>query len=143
MPLQQLIYSSTATKDFSEAHLSFLLLNARKNNQALGVTGLLLYDAGSFLQVLEGEGASIEALFRRIGRDPRHARVSRLLSRDVVAREFGEWSMGFVATKAIATTLPGYSDYLHHRSDEARAGALAARLVSQFRDGQHRQHVER
>jgi hypothetical protein len=143
MPLQQLIYTSSAAKDFSETHLSFLLLSARKNNQAAGVTGILLYDAGSFLQVLEGEGATIEALYRRIGRDPRHVRVSRLLARDIVAREFGEWSMGFVATNAIATTLPGYSDYLQHRHDAARAGALAARLVSQFRDGQHRQHVER
>jgi FAD-dependent sensor of blue light len=143
MSLQQLIYSSTATKEFSEAHLSFLLLNARQNNQSLGVTGILLYDAGSFLQVLEGEGATIEALYRRISRDPRHAHVSKLLTREINAREFGEWSMGFVATKAIATSLPGYSDYLQHRGDPAGAGALAARLVSQFRDGQYRQHVER
>lgn len=143
MALQQLIYNSTAGKDFSETHLAFLLLNARKNNQALGVTGLLLYDAGAFLQVLEGEGATLEGLYRRIRRDPRHVRVSTLLSREVDTREFGEWSMGFVATTDIATALPGYSDYLQHRGDTARAGALAARVIAQFRAGQYRQHVER
>jgi FAD-dependent sensor of blue light len=142
MGLQQLIYTSSAIKAFTETQLSFLLLNARKNNQALGVTGILLYDAGAFLQVLEGEAATVAALYHRIERDPRHTRVSKVLTVDIAARSFGEWSMAFVATKDIAKSLPGYSDFLQHRNDPTRAGDLAAKLVLQFRDGRYRQYID-
>ena len=142
MSLQQLIYTSFAVKDFTETQLSFLLLNARKNNQGLGVTGILLYDAGAFLQVLEGHAAAVEALYHRIERDPRHKRVSKLLTLEIATRAFGEWSMAFVAATPIATSLPGYSDFLLHRNDPTRAGDLAAKLVMQFRDGRYRQYVD-
>lgn len=143
MALQQLIYTSSAVKEFTETQLSFLLLNARKTNQGLGVTGILLHDAGAFLQVLEGEAAAVEALYHRIARDPRHTRVSKVLTLEIATRSFGEWSMAFVATTTIATSLPGYSDFLQHRNDPTRAGDLAAKLVLQFRDGRYRQYIDR
>lgn len=143
MSLQQLIYTSSAVKDFTETQLSFLLLNARKNNQMLGVTGILLYDAGAFLQVLEGDGATVQTLYERIERDPRHRRLSKVLTLEIAARAFGEWSMAFVATKTIAASLPGYSDFLQHRNDPTRAGDLAAKLVRQFRDERYRKYIER
>lgn len=142
MGLKQLIYTSSAGQDFSETQLSFLLLNARKNNRELGVTGILLYDAGSFLQVLEGEAATVDALYGRIARDPRHTRVSRLITREISTRAFGEWSMAFVATSSIAASLPGYSDFLQHRGDPTRAADLASKLVMQFLNGDYRRYVE-
>jgi hypothetical protein len=53
-----LVYVSSATKPFSPDELSELLAQARVDNAALGITGMLLYSNGNFMQVLEGGGAS-------------------------------------------------------------------------------------
>ena len=135
MGLRQLIYSSTAVQHITEVDLSLILLGARKNNRALGVTGLLLYAGGSFLQVLEGEGTSVSTLFERIASDPRHARVTPLLHTTIDARQFGGWEMGFVSPKHVANELPGYSDYLRQLDNPSAAGTAAARLLAQFRAG--------
>lgn len=102
---------------------------------------MLLYHEGSFLQVLEGEQSSVEALFARIGEDPRHCRVMVLLRRSIDAPQFAEWSMGFVDVKGVAGGLPGYSDFLRHRSDPAQAGSLAATVLAQFGEGKFRNLV--
>lgn len=96
---------------------------------------MLLYHEGSFLQVLEGAAENVEMLFERIGRDPRHRRVMVLLRRSIDARQFQDWSMGFVDVKSVAAGLPGYSDFLQHGNDPARAGSLAAKVLAQFCEG--------
>ena len=81
--VMQLVYASGATVKFDQLQLKDLLVKARKNNQALGLSGLLLYEAGSFLQVLEGPAAQVAMMFKRIEKDPRHGRVMMLLKRQV------------------------------------------------------------
>ena len=61
--MHQVVYASAAVEAFSEVQLVQLLARARTNNERLGVTGLLLYDEGSFLQVLEGDAKVIELLY--------------------------------------------------------------------------------
>ena len=142
MALEQLIYTSTAAKDFGELELSRLLLQARRNNARNDLTGMLLYRERSFLQVLEGETGMLDAVFAHIARDDRHTRVSVLLRQQVQARQFGGWAMGFVADKRIAETLPGFSDFLLHRGDMTRATGLATSILAKFRDGKYRSIVE-
>ena len=52
--LTQLIYVSKATRALDKEELTTLLGKIRPNNSRLGITGILLHDSGSFLQVLEG-----------------------------------------------------------------------------------------
>jgi len=139
--MEQLIYSSAALKDLNGVELSRILLSARKNNAGLGITGMLLYHEGSFLQVLEGDEANVEALFQRIGKDPRHGRVLILLRRSIQARQFQDWSMGFVDIKGIAGGLPGYTEFLRHRNDPKIAGSVAAGVLTQFCEGRFRNLV--
>lgn len=141
MALIQLIYSSAAVKPLSEVELSRILLAARRNNSALGISGMLVYHDGSFLQVLEGEEKGVETLFERIGKDARHCRVMTLLRRSIDAPQFKDWSMGFLDIKGIAGALPGYSDFLRSRSDPARAGSMAAEVLAQFGEGKFRNSV--
>jgi FAD-dependent sensor of blue light len=139
--MYQVVYSSAAVEVFSEAQLTELLARARVNNQRLGVTGMLLYHEGSFLQVVEGEAEVLEALFKTISRDKRHHRVVPLLKRPVEERHFGNWKMGFAAVKNLPKNMPGYSDYLRQRGDPAEAGNAAARLLAAFRDGRFQSYV--
>ena len=92
----EVIYASAEVQPFTATALAELLAKARKNNHALGVSGMLLHHNGSFLQVLEGPEPIVDALFTKIGKDPRHARMMIVKRRSISQRAFGEWSMGFV-----------------------------------------------
>jgi hypothetical protein len=140
----QLIYASAAAVPFDEATLEALLRKARENNHRLGVTGLLLYDKGSFLQVLEGEEAVVRPLFDHICKDPRHSKATLLRLAEVEQRAFGEWSMGFVSERRFRLgAIPGYDDYLSRRGQGDTRGAEEAvqRVLVAFRDGRYRNAV--
>ena len=85
-----IVYVSSAVQPFSQSELIALLESCRKNNAAAGVTGMLLYKEGSFMQVLEGEQTNVQQVFAKIARDPRHAGVSVLLKQNLAARDFDD-----------------------------------------------------
>lgn len=90
-----LAYVSSATHLMTQTELLELLAQARDINKELGVTGMLLYKDGSFLQVLEGEEEAVHDVYRRICNDPRHDRVHVLFDEPIENRDFPDWSMGF------------------------------------------------
>jgi hypothetical protein len=138
----QLIYRSAARTRLSQAELAELLAGARANNTELGLTGILLYDDGSFLQMLEGEREPLIALYARILLDPRHTAVTKLLEREIGEREFGDWKMGFVLVTRLRAELPGYSDFLQPGGEAISNGSQALKVLSQFRQGSFRSQVD-
>ncbi|MBA3870004.1 MAG: BLUF domain-containing protein [Anaerolineae bacterium] len=111
--LNHLIYASSSTRLMQEQDLVAILTKSHENNARLDVTGMLLYRGGNFLQVLEGQEAVIDDLFKVIMQDPRHHQVTLLLKRAVPSRQFEHWEMGFTNIDTIDTsTLPGYTPYL-------------------------------
>ena len=92
--LLQLVYKSTATRDMTNADLRELLQQARSNNEERGITGLLLYVNGRFLQVLEGPESAVRDLFNTIEGDSRHTSVEMLLTTHTAERTFPDWKMG-------------------------------------------------
>jgi hypothetical protein len=96
MPFQ-LCYASTATCEMPRDELLALLTYARKRNADDGVTGLLLFQGGHFVQVLEGEPQSVRTTFKRICGDARHTRIALLFEELVSERQYRDWSMGFQA----------------------------------------------
>jgi hypothetical protein len=135
----QLAYVSSACTPFSQGELVDLLKQARAKNERLGVTGLLLYKDGNFLQVLEGESDIVHQLIRQIEADPRHRDTTVLLDEPVTARSFPDWSMGFRnLSDPQIQALPGFSDLMNHARQPARMAADAAgcrALVEFFRAG--------
>lgn len=111
--MQQIIYFSRATRPMSGEDLKGLLDKARTHNQAHKISGLLLYQAGFFLQVLEGDPEVVMDLFARIEKDERHTGVQMLFDQEVAERGFADWSMGFhVVTDPDLASCEGYSDVL-------------------------------
>lgn len=78
------------------AAIEAILATSRLNNQAVGVTGALMFNSGCFAQVLEGTRDAVEDVFERIQQDERHGDVSLLAFDPVSTRAFETWSMGFV-----------------------------------------------
>ncbi len=50
--MQQMLYVSATRRDLSQDELQDILAASRANNAHLGVTGLLLYLDGGFLQLI-------------------------------------------------------------------------------------------
>jgi hypothetical protein len=89
-----IVYFSSSVSLFQEADLVSLLQQSRSYNPSVGLTGILLIDQGSIVQVLEGEQAIIEGLFRRIEKDQRHTDVVKIVDHPIEERSFAGWSMG-------------------------------------------------
>ncbi len=113
-----LTYLSSATRPYSDEQLRELLATARPKNAAMGVTGMLLYAGGSFIQTIEGEPDAVDGLFATIEADTRHRDVMVTLREEVEGRSFPDWSMGFEQVpEQEARGLEGFNDFL--RASEA------------------------
>ncbi len=135
----QLIYASAATTPLDEAELADLVERARLNNASHGVTGLLLYDQGTFLQLLEGPEGEVRPLYDKITQDPRHDKVVLLFKGEIEERGFDEWRMGFVDIHAQGLReLPGFVESWspsHYLQSKEPDGALAREAIERFREG--------
>lgn len=133
-----LVYISAATRLFSEDDLKALLEQSRKKNKRLGITGMLLYKDGNFMQVLEGSNETVTGLYRTIERDPRHHGVWELIRQQLEAREFPAWSMGFRNLKDVdLQQMPGYSTFLNRpltSTDFQADPTRAQKLLRMFRE---------
>ena len=71
--LVRLLYASRAV-DTSPAAIEAILTQSRQHNPGSGITGILCYGGGVFLQAIEGGRSAVNELFGHIQRDPRHYR---------------------------------------------------------------------
>ncbi len=131
--LLSIVYASEASVPFSEMDLALLLAVSRSRNEARGVTGLLLYRGGRFMQALEGPEQAVRSVFATIGADPRHTDVRTLDEEMIAERRFGLWAMGYRPRSdpdSAGTQLWFGSTEQERRQDDSRASALLA----SFRD---------
>lgn len=111
-----LVYASSAVAPFTKDDLRALLATSRANNAELGVTGMLLYKDGNFMQALEGGELTVRDLYAKIASDPRHKGEIILLQGTTEGRQFPDWSMGFrdlTTPEAHASEAVGYSEFLN------------------------------
>jgi hypothetical protein len=91
----QTAYVSRAAETFTQESLLTLLQQCLANNEASGLTGMLLYGNDTFMQVLEGEEAVLNPVVEKIKQDPRHTQIHFLFRKTVERRQYEDWSMGF------------------------------------------------
>jgi hypothetical protein len=136
--LVQLIYASSAVELMDDGQLLALLQQSRQNNSELGLTGILLYKGGNFLQVLEGEEDKVMALYDKIRNDPRHRQVLTIATRPIKERDFGDWTMAYVnLNKVKPEDVPGYSEFLNEPFEVnylAGKPSLAMRFIQVFKE---------
>ncbi|NBC11725.1 MAG: hypothetical protein GVY24_08370 [Planctomycetes bacterium] len=96
MKLLQLLYISQAATPMDSPALMDLLAQCHRNNRELGLTGLLMYSGGHFIQLLEGDPASVCQMYERIRRDRRHTNVRLLMQEPAHRRIFDRWRMGLL-----------------------------------------------
>jgi hypothetical protein len=98
--MKNIVYVSTALKLLDNDELLNILDTARKNNAERGITGVLLYSEGVFIQLLEGDDDEVDHIFAQIEKDTRHKNMITLIDEDIRTRDFPDWSMGFSTPRA-------------------------------------------
>ncbi|WP_201598266.1 BLUF domain-containing protein [Psychrobacter vallis] len=123
--LVQLVYVSSLTlgSRLSTTIFDEVESHARDYNQQHGITGILCYGNGHFLQCVEGEKADVFALKQRIFADSRHKNVEMLLLQTIDERSFADWRMRLLflerwlwspASKKQAAQLSPYLPFFPH-----------------------------
>ena len=108
--LVRLLYASRAI-DTSDAAIEAILTQSRQHNPECGITGILCYGGGVFLQAIEGGRLAVSELYGHIQKDVRHKEVVLLHYEEILERRFGGWTMGQVnMSKINATILLKYLD---------------------------------
>jgi hypothetical protein len=79
-----------------QEELLAILRRSRAHNPGLGITGVLCYSEGIFLQVLEGGRSAVNRLYCGIAADKRHTDVELLSYEEIGERQFAGWAMGQV-----------------------------------------------
>jgi len=109
--LKLLVYVSAAVELLSTAELAALLQSSRANNLRDGLTGVLLYKAGDFMQAVEGPADKVEALHARLLRDRRHRGLRVLVEQAAEERLFPGWSMASgPSARALSSSWEGRDD---------------------------------
>jgi hypothetical protein len=94
--LVRLMYASRAVPAVDQEELLAILKKSKANNPKAGVTGVLCFSEGVFMQVLEGGRGAVNKLYNRIVADARHSDVLLLNYEEIAERRFAGWSMGQV-----------------------------------------------
>lgn len=108
--LVRLLYASRAV-DGSPDAISGILAQSRQYNPTSGITGILCYGGGVFLQAIEGGRMAVSELYGHIQKDVRHKDVVLLDFEEISERRFAGWTMGTVnMLKLNHTILLKYSE---------------------------------
>jgi len=130
--LVEILYCSVSVAPhLSNVDLDHILVSARRRNLEEGITGMLLYYRGEFVQILEGRKKSVENVYEKfICPDPRHTSLNKVLENAIPYRSFSEWSMGFVGAPEIESRMPSsvIGILTNMLTDEAKSKPLSLGL---------------
>lgn len=93
--LNRLVYFSE--RACADAEIPDLVSRAAARNKAANVTGMLLADEASFIQILEGPRGAVSQLFMEIGRDGRHRGINLVEMTEIAAPSYPRWGMAYLA----------------------------------------------
>jgi Sensors of blue-light using FAD len=102
--LVRLLYASRAVEKKPEA-IEAILVQSRQFNPASGITGILCYGGGIFLQAIEGGRNAVSELYGHIQKDVRHKDVVLLHYEEISERRFSGWTMGQVNMEKINSSI--------------------------------------
>ena len=109
-----------------------ILAASRRNNPPVGITGILCYGDGIYLQAIEGGRAQVNRLFSRISEDPRHEHVELLHYEEITERRFGGWTMGQVNLDKVNASIVLKYSALPKLDPYTVSGAISLALLEEL-----------
>jgi len=93
--MHAIAYVSSASWNLLPEQVDRIVAESRRTNALRGITGVLLYCDGNFMQYLEGEEEAVMSTFARIRASESHYQINELMNQPILEREFGDWTLGF------------------------------------------------
>ena len=82
-----------------------IMSSSRSYNMSNGITGILCYGGGIYLQAIEGGRTEVNKLYNHIIRDTRHTDVVLLHYQEIRERRFSGWTMRQVNLSKLNTSI--------------------------------------
>lgn len=125
MSIFQLVYLSRISQDFNPTEdMDAIMQIANKRNRKLGITGILIYRDGIFIQLLEGEKDRVLKVYGYVASDFRHTSIKPILKQENTNRLFEEWTMGYrnlsKASKTSNELLESWNDLVHRSQNHEK-----------------------
>jgi hypothetical protein len=99
--LHRIAWSSALAPSFSAARLNEIIAPARRNNERLHISGMLVFTGSHFLGMHEGEEPDLDRLWRNLEADVRHCELTRIGEELCTKRWFPKWLMGYSADPGV------------------------------------------
>jgi len=130
--LVRLLYVSRAVEPESTQAIDAILASARNHNLAQGITGILCYGGGIFLQAIEGGRNQVNTLYAQILQDQRHKDVVLLHYEEISERRFGGWTMGQVNLAKLNTSIVLKYSEMPELDPYAVSGSVSLALLEEL-----------
>ena len=96
--------------------------SAKAKNRRYGISGILAYKCGHYLQVIEGPNKHVDNLFTNILKDSRHKDVAVLVDQDCQQRSFANWRfesrLDLLSNSDFSDFIDRYNTQLHKGGKE-------------------------
>ena len=92
--MKAICYISNFAENLSSDNINDLISYVNKNNNEVGITGLLIVRNKHFFQILEGKKEKVDTLFKKIKTDIRHRGVIKLLDIRIDDQIFKDYNSG-------------------------------------------------
>jgi hypothetical protein len=131
--LYALVYVSKAVSPYTLTDIDRLLQSSRQRNEAHGLSGVLLYDNGDFMQYIEGPASGLSAIYGKIAVSPMHHGIVELLREPLTTLRFPQWSMAFRSPGGFGMSDPAQqSDLLAARRPGETPNSVAEQMLERF-----------
>ena len=95
--LKEILYvsQSTISQDSAEDVLRNLVHAAKIKNQALGISGSLIFSGYRFAQCLQGPGSAVDSLMQGIVADTRHTHLCVVVDQPIDRCSYTAWGLHY------------------------------------------------
>lgn len=94
----RLVYISQAVVGITDEQVQEILRSSQRNNSASGITGVLVFGGGIFMQVLEGPEQAVLRLYVKILDDRRHSDCRLIHISPADEQVFRKWAMAVLSS---------------------------------------------
>ena len=96
--LYSICFISNSVRLLQDDELEAFLAISKVHNLVRNITGILLYNEGTFLEVMEGKYVDISVLISKIQRDPRHNNITVMIDQEISNRLFDSFQTGILSS---------------------------------------------
>lgn len=134
MSLKTICYVSSAKQNLSIIDQQFIFDQTLKKNTSLDISGVLVFNEGNFMQIIEGENDKISILYDKIKEDSRHHNIIEIINNPVKEKLFEGFETGYAVINNLKGlySLQVYLNLLNQSNIRKSHLKLVSNIIKKF-----------